>query len=521
MTASSVRLVDSVPWEADGFASIVAKLIDRECGGKSVILIGDMVEQHYRKERLPSVGLLDRSKVLDRRLSVAFPGYPVRAALPLKDKRAALGKADGKTTGQKAGAVYLFAAVPGSEIITKTLDAVERSTAAIGGLGLLPIEAADMVTTLSNRLFGEETNVSPWTIFIGQHHGGGLRQIVTRGGDLALTRMTPVIDSDMEPEVWARDVISEFNATMGYLSRFGFDEEDGLNIVIISGPGPMATLEKKLQEKGRLAVMSVSEAAGMLGINLNWDDDQRYADPLHVGWVGRKSKLALPMSSSRLTKVAAPRQSAYVLSWLLAVCCVWLGWEIFTGFGHLMSLQTETDRVKLQQRDLDIQLEEYVQNKNLKGIDFTLIRNTISLYENLTKEGFPIDDAFRKIGAALNGETHLQSVKIDKPSGGLFNQPVEQDWQETPPEVKAQPYDVRLGLAFPPDTLPEDGVVQVNGLQERLRQAFPGQAVTVTKQVADLSYTGNFTGESGDQPANARASRKTLEAEITISGAFR
>jgi hypothetical protein len=59
-----------------------------------------MVEQHYRKEKLPKVGVLDKAGVLRRKLAVVFPNHPVRAALAMK------------TDKKTAGSYYLFAGVP-------------------------------------------------------------------------------------------------------------------------------------------------------------------------------------------------------------------------------------------------------------------------------------------------------------------------------------------------------------------------------------------------------------------------
>jgi hypothetical protein len=63
------------------------------------------------------------------------------------------------------------------------------------------------------------------------------------------------------------------------------------------------------------------------------------------------------------------------------------------------------------------------------------------------------------------------------------------------------------------------GVSEINQLHTRLQQAFPNHKTQIVKQVADLSYTGNFVGESSNA-APSVADRK-LEAEIMLWGAVK
>src|SRR5262245_61593551 len=99
------RLIESVPWDTENFEQSVATTLSKDCGGKPVLILNDMVEQHYRKERVPKVSALDKANVLQRKLNVAFPGYPVKAALLLKEKIP-------KSEKNIAAAIYIFSAIP-------------------------------------------------------------------------------------------------------------------------------------------------------------------------------------------------------------------------------------------------------------------------------------------------------------------------------------------------------------------------------------------------------------------------
>ena len=222
---SRARMVDFVPWDTVEFESSVKDILVRKCKRKPVVILNDMVEQHYRKERIPKVGIMDNASVLKRRLGVAFPNYKIRAALKLDEKNA---------TSEGKGRSYLFAAIPSSEAFLKVMRAVSLSSATVVGLYLLPVEASSLVRELTSKLSKGRKSKASWTIFMGQHHNGSVRQIVTRNNDLALTRMSPVVDTDVEPELWAKEMSTELGATMSYLSRFGYKESDGLNIITVS-----------------------------------------------------------------------------------------------------------------------------------------------------------------------------------------------------------------------------------------------------------------------------------------------
>src|SRR5262249_42366662 len=150
-------------------------------------------------------------------------------------------KAANKSTKEQDD-VYIFSAVPESRQLTQTVGAVQAALTQIAGFGLLPVEASDMVKALYAKV-QQRKQSAQWVVLIGQHRHGGLRQIVIKNGDLALTRMSPVMESDQDAHAWAGEVQQEFSATMSYLTRFGFQQEDGLHIILIANPEAGQALE--------------------------------------------------------------------------------------------------------------------------------------------------------------------------------------------------------------------------------------------------------------------------------------
>ncbi len=52
--------------------------------GKPLLILFDVVEQQYRKETIPDVGLFDKKRVIQRKLTMAFPQQQMRAYVQLK-----------------------------------------------------------------------------------------------------------------------------------------------------------------------------------------------------------------------------------------------------------------------------------------------------------------------------------------------------------------------------------------------------------------------------------------------------
>ncbi len=517
----AAKLIESVPWQADDFNERVVRMIRSDCGGKPALLINDMTDQHFKGgQRLPKISVMDKAKVLERKLQVAFPSYPVRGALPLKqgrkDRQEPAKGPDGKPVA--GGDLYLFAAVPLSEPITKTMEVVRQSMVSIAGLVLLPIEAADMVAALSARLGGKDRQPSRWCIFIGQHRGGALRQVITRNGQLAMTRMTPVAETD-DPAQWAGDVAQEIKATISYLSRFGYSPNDGTDLIVVAAPEGGGALKEKIDIPCNYMSFTVGEAARVLGTSIGLQEDQRYADPLHAAWIGRKAKFVLPMQAQALSNVLRPRQYAAAAMFLLILGAGYLSWQALQQMQTMMStrgdLQDQQGQLARAKADQEVEIKRMA----ALGFDVKLIKAAINTYDSLHKNAMQPLTAIKKIGAALGNELRLSSLIIEMVDGAqgpdqgnpMAYTPDGQPRTDGPRDMLAT-----LVLNFPATIEPGVGVNEVNGLQGRLQTAFPGYKVSVTRQVAGMDYTANTSGQVG--VVDPKAANQDYVAELQIRG---
>ncbi len=496
-----VRLIDTVPWNVENFEANVAAVISKECGGKPVLILNDMVEQHYRKERIPKVSVMDKGNVLARKLMVAFPNYPVRAALPLKEKTGKGGKA-------LPGSVYIFAAVPDTEAFQKTMGAARRSLAPIAGFCLLPIESASMIKALAKKVM-KGKDKAKWTVFIGQHQNGGLRQVVIKNGELALTRMTPIVDNDDDPAKWVADIAHEFKATMSYLGRFGFDQSDGLNVILIANPSVGEMLEEALGVPCNFFSMTSQDAAQALGVSLGRQDTLYHADILHVAWSGRKASLTLPMKAKEIEKVSQPRQIAVLASFFLLLGVAFQGYQLFNYYEAVSGNQSAINDEMQKKANLGMQLAKEVKRKEDLGFDITLIQSALAVNDQLELKRIKALELFYRVGVAMGTELRFDIIEIEKGVPAAIEK-----WASEQPKVPL--FRMTMRMTFPSTTDPERGNKEVQDLQARLQIVLPDHVVKVTKKLEDYEYVDSIVVQTGDAEKDAKAADFT--AEIRIEG---
>lgn len=507
VTASGVKLVESLPWESENFEAHVADLIARDCGKKPVLILNDMVEQHYRKERVvrTGVGMVDKSAMVKRKLNVAFPNYSIRAAFPLKEKVP-------KTNTQPAADIYIFAAVAGNDQITKTVESTKKSLASVAAFCLLPVEATDMVKALSTKLGakkGRKKNL--WSVFIGQHRNGSLRQVLTKNGELALTRMSPIIDKDDDPQVWAQELYQEFRSTMSYLSRFGYDPSDGLDVFVVANPAPAEALRNIFEEDYDLHVLGVDEVARALGVNIGHQDDLRYADVLHVAWAGRKSRFILPMKATQVDEVSRPRQAAMMAGLVMLCGFAFLSYQVVSSASALVSLMSDIGDAKRQKSQLDSQYQREVQRLSEVGFDVRLVQGALAVQEEFEADRLPVLMIFQKIGEALGKDLRIDSIEVNKLKPGV----VENVWGAV--NKQAQPrYEARLKMTYPSTADVDRGNQEVADLRTRIEALLPDHKVEVTKFLKDYEYTEGLVVEAGD--LEKQNIQQDFVAEIVLKG---
>jgi hypothetical protein len=271
---SGVNREVSVAWAAPDFNQKLAKAFG-SADQPVVVLLNDAGHTYRREDNISPADC-------QKKLETAFPDVYARAWMETERR------------GSGAGS-YLLVALPESAQMNRLGNALSMAHARVVGCGVLPIESTGLVNTLAKKVFGREKKKSRWAALVGQHETGGLRQVVTKDGLLALTRITPVMDKEIKGEAWSANMVREFKATQAYLRRFGFEDEEGLDLVVVCG-----TAEKKLigpwdVPGTRMRCVTLGEALKLLGCRAEKKEDNHFADALHAAWAERSDTLTLPI----------------------------------------------------------------------------------------------------------------------------------------------------------------------------------------------------------------------------------
>jgi len=498
VSSLSARYIDFIPWSMQDFVGVVSDILNKKCGAKPVVLLNDMVEQHYRKEKIPKASVMDKSTVIKRRLGIAFPNYPIRAALKMKEQK------------KDAAGTYLFAAIPQSDAYKKVIDSVRRSGVSIVGLYLLPIEGTTMVKALSLKKAKETKTRSQWTIFIGQHHGGGLRQIVTKQGDLALTRLTPVVDTDVEPDTWVKEVSSELQSTMSYLGRFGYKPEDGLDIFIIANDETQGLLENIIDIPSNLYCLNAQEAAGVLGVKLGRQEDLRYADALHAAWQGRQSRFVLPMQNKTLDSLTKPRRIANLVMLGLLGALAYFGFTGFQAWNGVAQTQDKVRTLKTQNIALKEEYKNHLAEKSVEGYDYLLVNNAIDVYSSAENKKARLFDIYKALGRHLGPNLKADNVTLE-----TFEGKQEQDafayGYDAGASGEAAPILTKASITiiFPEIVDTDTAINKINQMVAGMSNDLPDYLVDIERQIGGVSYSESLVEEIADDKDSASVEART------------
>jgi hypothetical protein len=533
-SARNIRYIDQIDWVTPDFESKLTHVLTHDCGGGAVVMLYDMVEQYYRKELIPDVGILDKKNVLDRKLAITFPNYKYRAAQAFRGKvKKGAGAGGDQAGGSLKTLPYLFAAVPASELLSALIRAVLAANLPIQGFYLLPIEGASLISRLTKRLYSSG-EAPGWTLYIGQHSGGNLRQIIVKDDQLTLTRMTPFSQSQEDPAAWVANILQEYKVTASYLSRLGYKPEDRLNIVLIGPKAAQTILEEQLQESVELKVLSLQEATRLAGVGSRLNQTEEYADALFAAWAGVSSGYALPVEIPEFQRVMMPRRVANIAILFLLLASIWFGYKFAVQGLEAMDLQSKLNANKVQVASLQSTYNQLLDTHKELGYDVRLFRGAFNVWDELNAFSLRPFSMIKGVGLAL-GEISLEEFSIRHDGEGKINLKsyvAAMRSQDNPnavsdfasfeePEEKG-PYGfyARMAFRFSPDVEDEDVNNIVYTLLGRLRSALPQYEISKKAYAPDRAYDLDMKGSIGRQTDQAPEMAQENVTIIEIRGAI-
>lgn len=470
----------------------------------------DVIEQQYRKESIPKVGFSDKNKVIQRKLQMALPQVQMRAFYPLK-------------TPPKQGEsmVALFAGLTPNLTVTQVMDAVLGSEVKIQGAALLPLEAMPLVQRLSDafRKRAKGSAQVRWSVLMTYHKTGGLRQVIVKDGELALTRLTPLAVDSQDTVALTEEMVREFNATLTYLSRFGYAPAEGIELIVISSDDICRTIQNYSLQVTKLHAVSLHEAGRAADISpAKVDEESVYADSLHAGWVGAQKKLVMPLSSPLLQKVTQARRMAEFAIFLLILGLGYLVWQVVTVQSDIVNTNKEILDLKSKKISLQADHDALAQKLNTLKHDPEKIKTIIQLNDRLTLRDIDSEKLIDIVNAVFPKDKMILR-NIDITPGDAASSTMPKDFLEkSDSDIKDKGQVMaKLKIAFPDSIAVEAAANETNAFADVLKSRLPDWDIIIDEMVGNLALDATVQGVSeqvGEGKVEGRVVKKQTSTII-------
>lgn len=516
------QFVQSIDWHDETFVQSLIDCIDNKCKSAPVILLHDMIEQYYRKERVYTVGVgsLDKSMMVSRKLSMVFPSYSVRAYVPVKDTLS-------KDSKKNKSDVYLFMAIASSKHLSLVSNTLKICEAHFLGLGLLPYESVSLVDALINKIkvqsksqdTDKDKDKGQWNLFLGQQRNGNLRQIVIKNGEIALTRMTSLpVGDDLSDAQWSANVVKEMQATMNYLGRLGFRASDGLNIILVSDETKASSFLKMLDGDVSFYHLTQQKAAELAGVKVSDEEKSYHADCLHVGWIAKKLVLSAALPFVAMERVSQARWVVSGLSLVLICAAIFLASNIVGSYASVQSLKSGYDRKNQQLRTLQIKYNKETDKLASLGIDLPLVQSSSFIYKHLELGNPDILHVMQVISNALDGRHVLEHVSFGVNAAVLNvgdKAILKQNKHIIDTQRSVRTYSINFSIRYDGDFSAKDVNAELRSIALLIQKELEGHSVEIVKFLQENTYQSSLVvNEQKDQSKNYNI------AELVIRGAY-
>lgn len=466
-------------------------------------ILFDTLDQSFKEEEIPRVGVLDRRKVLARHINMAFPGMNLRGARLVE-------QTDKKTL------VYEFASIPLDGRVPAWLDFVQSLPNERGGIYTVATENADLIQKLLPSDATPPESGNHWRHFIGINVTGGVRQIIEKNGRLSLTRLTQAPPPDTSPEDFADMISRDFKATITYIRRLGYQVGEVLDLVVLTTAENKRVLEDLTWEGARsVAVYTPYEAGALLGLGSIGREDQAFCDVLHAAWFASKPKGSLALSRTAAMGDARDdlRELAYFAAPYAAGVAVaaLVGWTAWTGYQYF-DFEGRNEGLQSQLAQLQGELAREQAQLGTLPYEAAQVRNIIEVAGRLDIGKTNFNPVLQRIANALDGDAIVLALRVTNGSSS-----VQQNGTAT--SQLSVEIDLRLSEVI---ANADEATQTARRLEQRLSANFmPEFTVTMTKEPVAAQAEEAFSGGlSAAQSEAAIAGRASIAAPETFYANF-
>jgi len=454
-----------------------------------LLLLVDVLEQSFVKETVPPVGLLDEAGVLQRKLRTTFPESRIKGARYLgRDPRSA-----------RKDKQYLLVSVPETKLMSAWLEWARDLRNPVQAIALLPLESLDLATRLSAALH-DKVDRPDWVVLVTRQRTGGFRQIVVHKGELVFSRLTQSVPPDASDADIAATIDREHKLTMGYLRRMSYNEDQGLDVIVLAQPGVEQALLRLGMPSAQLKVISPHDVAQALGMKNVATPDDPYGEIVHAAWVAMRRRPLLALMPDEIIHHrlgSLTLRAGYALTFSVVG---YLSFDLTSAYLRSQDLRDQVAHFSQAATALSDELNHAIEIRGGYSVSAPEVSDTIDLYDRLQAAVPDPMPLLAILAGRLGPEVRANKVVWVVDEGA---------------EIARS----RLVVTF--DILEVEGDVVAamavsDALGADLAAALPGLDVSVTGPPADVLPTQSLVAELDLLGGGPREEERTFTTEITV-----
>lgn len=463
-----------------------------------IVVVADVLEQMFREDTVPKVGIFDRGKIVKRRLDLTYPNDLLKAALPFARQRG-------------APQSVLFTALPMSERLDAWVKFLDQFPNQIRGFYMLPLEAVGLAEKLAPSAEGESRRI--WRALISQEAASGFRQVFESGGKLVVTRLTQRPAQPLTPEAEGMLVERELRSSISYVKRLGFSDADRLDVVILADPAVCRAVDERDLPATTVTAYTPYQAGVLLGLGETGREDGAFADVLLGLWVAKKRKKTVALPTPKIFRQLRIETITRWSAAATAVLTLVAGYYLVSLIAAYAAGSTDIAALEQEKASADAELAAELNRVKSSPIPLEDLTQVAENEERLAGDEVDVVGLMQKLDTALGPNVRATRVGFEIPK------------VVTPPpkpgarKETTTPYDLHVEVAFSGGATTDVAAAteQAHGLEARLVASFPGHEVQTVRMPSNTMV--NQTLEGSGAPAGTErgpGSQSSLTAEFLI-----
>jgi len=461
-------------------------------GKAPAFMIVDAIEEDYRFETLPHATGSDRAQMVERKLRQYYRGSPYCA-----------GSLVGRDSTKRRDDRFLFSALTNPEIVAPWLSALTECGLPVGGIYLLPMVIAGLVSALKTKASN---------LLLVAVHPAGIRLAFFRDGAFRLSRLSR---ADATASARGRAIIDEISNTRLYLHALrAATLDEPVSVVLLDHSDQLGETTQEIREDNPgldCSRLGRAEIAALLKLDpalIEVSPAVIYLQLLGVRPPG--NNLAPPAVTASYRRYQARRQVFMASAVAAAIGIAWSGYNLAEQF----LLQGQVEDAARQIARVNAEYQAATRLFPAAPTSAENLRRATELVDKLRASTITPAPFLQVISRALDAAPEIvltelgwQNATTEFEAGATALGTVPAERAANPPASPATASRKQSGVVagqirdFKGDF--RRAIASINALAERLRSDPAVDNVRIVQLPLNVSPTLALTGNTSDNPARA------------------